>query len=174
MVTANEVVSNILSKDVETYSLGITQLKTVATEDLLSLIDNPNSRIRYWVIVGLAEKSNQLIVPQLIEKLNDKDIGVCGTIAYALGKSGDARAKEPLIKFLKNINIRRWWWPGLLRNCVKIRIAHALVDLEAVEALDFLEKAVRKEKGKIRGGLKVATVYKLAIENLRKLQKHKV
>jgi len=57
-----------------------------AFDGLINAIKNENSYIRNSAVVGLADRRDSKAVPFILDMLNDADIGVRASAAFALGK----------------------------------------------------------------------------------------
>lgn len=67
-------------------------------QQVLSLLDSPSLRLRETIILTLGKRKVTDAVPRLMAALEDKNEDVSIAAVGALGKIGDKRAVEPLVK----------------------------------------------------------------------------
>jgi MFS family permease len=74
----------------------------LATERLVEALDDSSVVVRREAIRSLSELKALYTVPELISRLKDPEYGHEVDIIRALGQMGDARARVPLIEFLRS------------------------------------------------------------------------
>jgi len=78
----------------------------LATQDLVSHLDDPSPKVREEAVQGLAKSKDPDAVDALIEKLGSSERGLEAQSARALGEIGDQRGVQPLIDSLTHPDSR--------------------------------------------------------------------
>lgn len=90
------LISNVL------YS--IAAFNESATPKLLDLVNSPNDRVKYWAIEIIGIMRSPDGVEPLIASLQNENPKIVERSIVSLGKIGDDRALEPLLRFLQDEN----------------------------------------------------------------------
>jgi HEAT repeat protein len=106
---------------------------------------NDEERVLYYIAKedwDECVKMGGVAVEFLIERLKDKDRYVRSSVAWALGKIGDARAVDTLIEALKDED-----------SYVRASVAWALGEIGDARAVSALIEALKDEDSYVRGGI---------------------
>jgi HEAT repeat protein len=76
-------------------------------EELLDALDDPRFNVRFEAVIAVARHGpDQRLIDALAEVLNGPEPALSTVAAWALGRTGDARAVEPLRQALQNSKYR--------------------------------------------------------------------
>jgi HEAT repeat protein len=120
-------------------SLSLLKFGKKAEAQLLKVLQDTDSEIRYCALCALEDIENIGVIEPFILELNDEYSGIRGKAALILGNSGDVRAVKPLIKALKDQSI-----------IVRRYAAEALGKLEDHSSVEPLLNAFQDNKDDLR------------------------
>jgi hypothetical protein len=88
----------------------VSQLDSTApmADALLKAADDPDLRVRLWVVAALGKSGSPAAYAKLVERLDDPEIFVRYRAAEGLGHLRDPRAIEPLLRMMRE----RSWYEG--------------------------------------------------------------
>jgi HEAT repeat protein/sugar phosphate permease len=79
----------------------------LTVEELLDALDDPRFNVRFEAVIAVARHGpDQRLIDALTEVLNGPEPALSTVAAWALGRTGDARAVEPLRQALQNSKYR--------------------------------------------------------------------